>query len=413
MIENPDAGQPGALTGLRVLDLAGPMGVYCGKLLADLGADVIRVEPPQGDASRRLTPFYEDEPGLERSLFHWHYNANKRGVTLDITTRDGQALFKRLASSAGIVIETFRPGYLDGLGLGFEALKVANPAIVLVSITPFGQTGPYRDYQGEELIGQASGGLLWMCGWPDRPPVMMGGNPAMHQASAQAAAAALIALELAEASGEGQHVDVSVQAAMPMTLMASMFDYHATGVVRRPRIGDRYVTLMNGLFACSDGYVDIRFRGRPEHWERLVAWMDSAGMAEDLGDEQWSHHAFRSSPENFPHVHEVFARFVATLTKEEAMDQGQRAGLVAGAVHTAKDLLKDPQLQARQFFVEVEHEEIGRSFVDLGGPYRLSGTPWQLSRRAPLLGEHNVEVYKTELGVSQDQIETLRAAEII
>src|SRR5487761_558222 len=145
MIENPDAGQPGALTGLRVLDLAGPMGVYCGKLLADLGADVIRVEPPQGDASRRLTPFYEDEPGLERSLFHWHYNANKRGITLDITTRDGQALFKRLAAGAGIVIETFQPGYLDGLGLGFEALKATNPAIVLASITPFGQTGPYRD----------------------------------------------------------------------------------------------------------------------------------------------------------------------------------------------------------------------------------------------------------------------------
>src|SRR5687768_2382147 len=201
MTEPNGRATPAALEGLRVLDLAGPMGVYCGKLLADLGADVVLVEPIDGTPTRRLGPFYRDDPSPEHSLWHWHFNANKRGITLDLGKRDGQELFRRLAQNADIVVETFAPGHLTSLGLGYADLEQLNPRLILTSITPFGQTGPYADFQGEELIAQAAGGLLWMCGWPDRPPVMMGGWPAMHQASSQAAASTLIAEYMRDATG--------------------------------------------------------------------------------------------------------------------------------------------------------------------------------------------------------------------
>lgn len=413
MGDNAEAAAPGALEGLRVLDLAGPMGLYCGKLMADLGADVIRVEPPQGDGTRRLGPYYQGEPGLERSLFHWHFNANKRGITLDIAKLGGQGLFKRLVEGADVVLETFQPGYLEGLGLAYGHLQRANPRIILTSITPFGQAGPYAGYQGEELIGQASGGLLWMCGWPDRPPVMMGGWPAMHQASAEAAAATLIALEFRERTGEGQHVDVSVQASMPLTLMASMPEYYALGVLRQPRVGDFHGSALNGMFACSDGYADFRFRGRPGQWSNIVAWLDSEGMAEDLGEERWRDPEVRREPESYRHIDEVFQRFIVRFTREEAMDQAQRRGIEVGAVYTAEDILRDPQLQARHFFVEIEHEELGRSFLYPGGPYTLAETPWSLRRRAPLVGEHNGEIYEKELGLSPTELASLRAAQVI
>lgn len=386
------------------------MGVYCGRLLGDLGADVIRVEPPGGDGARRLGPFYQDEPGAERSLFHWHFNASKRGVTLDLSSRDGRALFKRLAATADVVVETFQPGYLRDLGLGYDDLRAEQPGIIVTSITPFGQTGPYSQYQGEELIGQAAGGLLWMCGWPDRPPVMMGGWPALHQASTQAAAGALIALEFREQTVEGQQVDVSVQACMPLTLMASMPEYYRMGVLRQPRVGDFHGSALNGMFACSDGYADFRFRGRPGHWDRIVAWLDSANMADDLGEERYRDPAYRRKPDVYPHIDEVFQRFIVRFTREEAMDTAQRQGIEVGAVYTVEDMLRDPQLQARHFFVDVEHGELGRSFLYPGPPFVLSETPSRIRRRAPLLGEHNVEVYVNELGLSSADLASLRAA---
>ena len=404
---NEPAAVPGPLDGVRVLDLAGPPGVYCGKLLADLGADVIRVEPPGGDESRRLEPYYRDEPSPESSLFHWHFNANKRGITLNLETTGGRRLFQRLAELSQIIVETFKPGHLAGLGIGYESLREINPGLVFVSITPFGQTGPYSGFDGGELISQASGGLLWMCGWPDRPPVMMGGRPALHQASAEAAAGALIAFYDAEQSGDGRHVDVSMQACMPMTLMTSVLDFYVTGARRQPRIGNRQGRPLNGMFACADGHVDFRFRGRPGQWERFVAWLDSAGMAEDLSEPRWLDRDFRDLPESVTHINDVFQRFLMRLTREEAMDLGQRGGYEVGAVYSAEDILRDPQLEARQFWVDVEHEELGSSFRYPGGPYVLSETPWQLRRRAPLLAEHNGDVYGGVLGMASGEIAAL------
>jgi crotonobetainyl-CoA:carnitine CoA-transferase CaiB-like acyl-CoA transferase len=413
MTEPNGASPLGALEGLRVLDLAGPMGAYCGKLLADLGADVILVEPLDGTPIRRLGPFYEDDPNPEHSLWHWHFNTNKRGVTLDLSKRDGQELLRSLARNADVLLDTYASGYLATLGLGYEDLARLNPRIIMTSITPFGQSGPYRDFLGEELIGQAAGGLLWMCGWPDRPPVMMGGWPAMHQASGEAAGATLIAEYAREETGVGQHVDVAVQSCVPLSLMASMPEYFVTGSQRQPRVGDGHRSALNGMFACSDGYADIRFRGRPGQWAAIVEWLKSEGMVEDLEDEKYRDPQTRLQEEVYRHIDEVFQRFIIRYPKEEAVDITQRKGLETGAVHTAEDIVNDPQLEARNFFVELEHKELGRSFTYPGGPYTLAETPWRLRRRAPLLGEHNREIYGTELGLSAGELATLRAAHVI
>jgi crotonobetainyl-CoA:carnitine CoA-transferase CaiB-like acyl-CoA transferase len=401
-----------ALDGVRVLDLADPAGVYCGKLLADLGADVIRVEPPGGDTSRTLPPFFAGEPGPENSLFHWHYNANKRGITLDLQGPEGRDLFLRLAATSHIVIETFKPGFLQNLGLGYDILHAAQPVLILVSITPFGQTGPYSEFLGSELINQASGGLLWMCGWPNRPPVMAGGGLAMHQVSGEAAAAALLALYSAEETGEGQHIDVSAQAAMPLTLMTGLYDFFSTGRQREGRIGNRITAPLNGMFACRDGWLDFRVRGRPGQWEQIVEWLESAGMAEDLAAEAWREHAFRAEAEHAAHINEIFQRFLMTLDRETAMDGGQRRGFEVGAVYSAEDLIQDRQLQARAFWTELEHPQLGQSFVYPGAPYTLSETPWRLERPAPLLGEHNESVYG-ELGLRQHELARLHETHVI
>lgn len=383
----------GPLAGLRVLDLAGPTGVYCGRLMADLGADVVRVEPPTGDASREVEPFYQQCAGVERSLFHWQFNANKRGVTLDMDEPAGRDRLLQLARSADVLIETFAPGHLDQLGLAAQTLLNQNPRLVVASITPFGQDGPHRDYVSSELVTQAAGGLLFLCGWPDRPPVMMGGFPAMLQVSAEAACAILLALEDREQTGRGQHVDVSAQQSLPLAFMARMAEYVATGHARG-RLGDYHPGPLNGMFRCADGWADFRFRGRPGRWEKIVKWLDSYQMAEDLTDEKWRSPAFRRQPENQQHIDDVFQRFIVQFPTEEAMETAQRTAIEVGAVYSAREILAEPQLRARSFFVSLEDARYERSFTYAGAPYVLSESPWRLSRRAPSLGEHNDEVFR-------------------
>jgi crotonobetainyl-CoA:carnitine CoA-transferase CaiB-like acyl-CoA transferase len=183
--------------------------------------------------------------------------------------------------------------------------------------------------------------------------------------------------------------------------------------MREPRVGDFHGSAINGMFKCSDGYADFRFRGRPGHWERVVAWLDSAGMAEDLADERYKDPVARREPEMYQHIDDVFARFIGTLTREEAMDAAQRQGVESGAVYTVEDLLRDPQLEARHFFVDVEHENLGKSFVYPGAPFVMAETPIRRPRRAPLLGEHNTEVYEGLLGLTSAYVAALRANGVV
>jgi len=204
-------------------------------------------------------------------------------------------------------------------------------------------------------------------------------------------------------------VDVSVQASMPLTLMASMPEYYALGTNRKPRVGNFHGSALNGMFACADGYADFRFRARPGQWSRIVAWFASEGMADDLEDPKYQDNSYRRQTEVYEHIDDVFQRFIVRYNREEAMELCQRKGLEVGAVYTAEDILADPQLEARNFFVDVEHEQIGRTIRYPGGPYTLSATPWRLRRRAPILGEHNAEIFGGELGISDERLAALRA----
>ncbi len=391
----PQSGSAKALGDLRVLDLANSAGLYCTRLLAGLGAEVIKIEPPGGDPTRHIGPFYHGTPDPEKSLYFWHYNINKKSITLNLEQPEGAALFRRLAAEADIVIETFPTGYLASLGLSFDELHAINPRLILTSITGFGQTGPYSHYKATDLIALAMGTQLYLCGFQDRAPVRTGASQGNHQASLHASAGTLLALFWRDISGEGQHVDISMQQAVAADLQWTMAQYELTGVVRK-REGSR-------LFPCKDGYM----RYHTGNWEGLVAWLDSEGMAEDLTDPRWLEQSARRAGQQ--HIDEVLIRFFFTHTKAEIYQEAVRRRIPFTASNSAKDLVEDPHLNSRNFFVELEHPELGERFVYPGPPMRLEDTPWVMEHRAPFTGEHNEEVYLERLGLTADRLKELKA----
>ena len=394
-----------ALGDLRVLDLAGPMGLYCTKQLADLGADVIKLEPPDGDPSRSVGPFYHDEPDPENSLYWFHFNTSKRSITLNIEAADGKDILSRLVAAADIMIETYPPGYLDSLDLGYSALKEINPGLILTSITPFGQTGPYSDFKGSDLVGQAMGGLLFICGWEDEPPTKAGASPAFHIASIHACAATLIALYHRDITGEGQHVDVSMQQCVAHSLqwVTQMYDLQKRIMVRSGRLG---VPLQE----CRDGWANVIALF---DWDKLVDWLESGGGAEDLADARYKDMDYQIRPEVRQHITEVTDAFTRARDKKWVCEEAQKRGIIAIPCNSARDVVENPQLVSRSFFVDVEHPEQGDTLRYPGAPYRLSGTPWGIRRRPPFIGEHNRDIYEGELGFTAEQTELLRARGVI
>lgn len=407
---NMEKQKSGPLEGIRVLDLADPKGLYCTKLLADMGADVIKIEPPGGDPVRRIGPFFKDEPHREKSLYWFHYNTNKRSITLNIETIDGKELFKKLSLGADIVVETFTPGVMDEMGVGWRVLSEINPRLILASITPFGQEGPWKNYKASDLVGIAVGGLLSTCGWPERAPEKIGGSQAYHIASAQTVVAILIALYQRTKTGKGRHIDISMHASIPVTLMVSVPVYEKTGNVRA-RGWDWYTDPANGVFPCKDGYID--FRLRIQRWDDFVSWLGKDGVADELKDEKWKDPWYRQRPENTQKINEIFREFLMRHRKKELYEEGQERGFEVGPVNTIREVAESTQLRARRYFVPVEHPEFGATLEYLGPPFRFSLTPWKIMERAPFIGEHNEEIYLHELGLSRRELTSLAAAGII
>ena len=273
----------------RCLDLCDEKGIFAGKLLGEMGADVIKVERPGGDSLRMTGPFYRKKAHPERSLYWLAFNVSKRGISLNIETPQGQDIFRRLVSTSDVVIESFPPGYLDQLGLGYDDLKQVNPRIILTSITPFGQNGPYKDFKTSDLVSMSMGGITWLTGDPDRPPVTVGSpSQAFLFAGTYAAIATLIALYYRETSGEGQHVDVSIQQCLvPVTLNTIPHWTLNANLVKRA--GNRRAGLTSGAtqrqtWRCQDGYVTLTIYGgaRGVKTNRpLVRWMEEEGTAPD------------------------------------------------------------------------------------------------------------------------------------
>ena len=416
MVEPGEVERPGPLTDLKVLDLAGPIGAYCGKLLADLGADVIRIEPPGGDPMREIGPFYDDDPQPGKSLYWWHFNTSKRGITLDLENPEGQELFKRLVHWADVGVETFTPGYLDDLGLGFQSLHDLNPGFILTSITPFGQTGPYSKFKGPDIIGQAMGGMIQVVGFPDRPPYLIGTEMGFWSASVFAANAIMMAVTLRDFTGEGQHIDTSMQRAMTLGTGNAMSTYDVLGhVLHRGEIFARGRGGVRTVFLCKDGYVFYIAAAPGTSMEAIRDLLTEHGLGDEFDPRWLDPTLLRQNATEKERFEALMEGFFLRYTRLELLEMcfDRTPPVFAVPTGTAQDVVESPQSAARGFIVEVDHPELEESIRYPGAPYALPESPWRLSRRAPLIGEHNSEVFQEALGLDGDDIMRLKRDGVI
>jgi len=408
----------------RALDLTDERGFLCGRLLADLGMDVIKVEKPGGDRARNVGPFYRDVPDPEKSLYWFAFNANKRGISLNLEQADGRELFRTMVSKADVVIESFAPGYLESLGLGYASLSRLNPGIVIVSISPFGQTGPYGDYKASDLVVTALSGYLTLCGDPDRAPVRIGFPQAYLHACADAASGVVTALYQRGLTGEGDHIDAAAQASMAHATMDTLATWTFLGMNVK-RVGSKRVrpgsdTITPAIFECKDGYVYFVLYGGlvgARGNQALMDWMDSDGLATDfLRGIDWTKFDLYA-----PHVDQNYidrimgplGEFFKRHTKKELFQGGIQRHIMVFPLNDTKDLTEDPQLAARQYWAELEHRELGDRITYPGPFVKLSATPVRLGRRAPLIGEHNEEIYVGELSLSREKVLYLKEIGVI
>jgi len=410
---------------LRVVEIAGFGTAMCGEILGDLGADVVVVEPPGGAALRRRPPFYEDTPDPNRSLPWWAYNRNKRGVTLDLAQPDGAALLRRLVAGADFVVEGLGPSGLEAHGLSYDAFAAENPRLIMVSTSPFGLDGPKAEYAATDLTIMAASTVLSLTGDEDRPPLRLSVPQAHLHAGAEAAATALIALQGRERSGRGQRLDVSAQQAVTIATQCNILAAgwedersYLTRVAGGAKAGPITLKL---VFPCKDGYVSCTFFFGTTigvATNRLMQVVHEAGFADDsLAAKDYVPYATLIFSGQEP-VSELFRAYAAveaffmTKTKAELFALGRERGLLLGPCNTIVDLVESPQWQERGYWVPVEHPELGRTILYPGPFVKLSATPIAYRRRAPLLGEHNAEVFGA-LGVTVAELALLRGQGVV
>ncbi len=391
----------GALEGITVVELGEAVSApYCGKLFADFGADVIKVEPPAGDVARRWGPFPNDEPHPEKSGLFFFLNTNKRGVTLDVNTSKGRELLLELLGRADVFLENGHPRQMRERGLDYDAVAQVNPELVMVSITPFGQTGPYGDWHGHDLNAfHLSGSGHRYCGRPGEAPLEHGTFAADFYGATAAAAWGLAAVYGCDAAGGGQHLDVScAEAIAALFVGAQNIGGYAQDAVFERRTG---VGMPLGapatILPCQDGHVWM-LALEPGQWD---------GLSRVMGDPDWTRlEQFQDMfvrAQNAEAMYPLIEQWTAEHGKREIMDRLQAEGCPTTAVLTIAEAAEHPHLQERGYLVDVEHPALG-SVRDLGAPFRLPDSPSGPSRGAPFLGEHNDEVFGELLGLSADEI---------
>jgi len=377
----------GALSGYRVLDLADEKGMFSTRLLADMGAEVVRVEKPGARPAGNTPEFC-------------YLNAGKRSISLDLANRAGREVFRRLVRTADALVETGPPGYLTSLGLGYPVLSEINPGLVVASITDFGQSGPYRDYKSCDLVAAALGGWLSVCG-ESQSPLKPFGNQAYYSASLLAANGIMLALWHRHATGRGQYIDISVMECVAATLDHVLVRYFYEGVVAK-RQGSRHWNNAFRIFPCRDGYVLLSLF---QQWPTLVEWLDSEGMAEDLTGEKWRDREERLK--GLDHIINVLERWTLSHTVAELVEPGQLMRFPWAGVASIASLVQNPQLAERDYFAEIACPVTGRKYRSPGAPCKLSRSPWRAGGVVPDAGEHNLDIYRRELGLSEKEIGTL------
>jgi crotonobetainyl-CoA:carnitine CoA-transferase CaiB-like acyl-CoA transferase len=397
-----------ALADVKVLDLtrhiAGP---YCTKLLADYGADVIKIERPgEGDPARSMGPFFKDDPHPEKSGLFLFLNTNKRGITLNLKSETGKRILEDLVKDVDILVESFSPRVMPGLGLGYETLERINPGLVMTSISNFGQTGPYRDFKASEVILYGMGGNMCSTGLGDAEPIKKGGNLVQYGGGTMAAVATMIALYNAETQGIGNHVDISlmeIQMGSIERRMSELLAYQYNNELT-PRMD--IAGLMQypfGLFPCKDGYVDV---AAGFLWiDRLEGVLGMPLMEKYGGTNQFD---LERREEFFS---QVWYPWTMERTKKEIVEACQKGHVLSAAVNTPGDLLREEQLKERGFWVEIDHPVVG-TLTYPGRAIQSEDLPWAAQRPAPLLGQHNAEIYG-QMGYSREDVAKLREMGII
>ena len=411
------------LSPYRVLDLTTERGLLCGQILGDLGADVIKIEPPGGSSARRLPPFYNDTPDPNGSLYWWAYNRNKRGVTLDVTKSEGKALLQRLIAKADFFIESDNPGTMAKLGLSYQDLAALSPALVYVSISAFGQDGPKASYEDSDLVILAAGGPLILTGDDDRPPVRISVPQAYLHACVEGVMGALLANHERQRSGHGQYIDVSAQQAVTqatqaMILAAPLGEAEIQRMGGGVKIGPMKIRL---VWPAKDGYVAITFlfgTAFAHFTKRLMDWIYAEGLCDEatkntdwvgFGGLLFSGKGF----DEYERLKLIVEEFTKTKTKAELLQGALERGLVMAPITRIDEVVSSPQLAARHYWQELLHPELGKSFRYPGPFVKFSETPITYRRRPPLIGEHNRDVYIDELGLTEKELTELQSKGVI
>ncbi len=412
------AGEGTLLGPFRVLDLTDDRGYLCGRMLGDMGADIIKIEPPQGDPGRSIGPFYQDIPHPEKSLYWYAYNLNKRGITINLETADGRELFQRLAAGADFIIESYSPGYLQELGLGYNTLSRNNPRLIMTSISMCGQTGPRSDLRPSDLVASALGGGMFVTGDSDRSPVHISIPQAFLQGGEEAAIGTLIAHYHRERTGEGQYIDVSIQESLYWNVMnAPLFWEFEKRILRRSGIHRTWSSAAaqkhRVLWPCKDGHVSFTLYGGKigaTTNRGMMEWVSQEfDVPEALLQKDWDSFDLASTTEEeFEAFAGPAADFFLNHTMDELYQGAIERDMMLYPVDTIAEIMVDPQLEAREFWQKVEHPELGRSLTYPGAAVKLSETPLSITRRAPLIGEHNIEIYEGELGLSREELGVLK-----
>jgi len=418
----PSPHTDGPLTGYRVLDFADEKGQLCARLLAELGADVIKVEPPRdGDSTRANGPFFKGEQGPDTSLYWWTMNAGKRGVTLQLRLEAGRDILRRLIAHADIIIETNQPGESAALGLDYASVSAANPAAILVSITNFGQTGPYAKWQATDIVASAMGGHMHLNGDDAHGPVRTTAPQAFAQVNAQAATGAMVALYArAVNDGCGQHVDVSMQEAMANAMDHAQQTWdirhiNTTGPgMHRSSSGIRGARY---LFETADGWLAALQVGGliGPNANAMVDWLAESGEARGLDSPEWRTRltTMPFPPDDREFVEETLALFCRSRLKVDLVAEAQRRGFGWAPVFSPSEIVESEHLTARGYWIRVTHDDLGESFIYPGAPWKLSATPWRQRGRAPHVGEHNEQVYGELLGLEPADLRRLKLKMVI
>ncbi len=398
----------GALAGIGVLDLTTNYAAYAGRLLADLGADVVRVEGPRGSPLRNLAPYARGPDGERASFAHAFLDAGKRSVTLDLATAGGSELFMRLAATSDVLIETPSSSAPASAAVDFERIRRHNPGLVVVSISPFGRAGPYAGYAATDLTLLAAGGLLSLGGYADTEPLAIQGEQAMLASGIYGAVAALAALYERTQTGKGRWIDVSGQECVAFALEDAVAEWSINARVRR-RQGDIAREAGTGVYPCRDGHVSVVAGrlGTVKAFVALMEWIGASGVpgGAELRAPQWRDFRFRQSSEGVARFAKIFHEFCRTRGKEELYREGQARRIAIAPVNSIADIVHDVQLEANSYFQPQFDAGLGKNLVFPGPPYRMSRTPARRRGAAPQLGEHDRELLREGLRLAQSDAE--------